>query len=159
MVVYGVAGVVLILVPAILVVRLNPGKPPETLGLQAGRLAPCPESPNCVCSQDEDARHAVAPIPLDSDPQAMMERLKRVLASLPGVTLVESTEDYVHAECKSRVFGFIDDLECALDARAGVIHVRSASRVGYSDLGVNRRRVEALRAALAAPAWRNTTPR
>lgn len=150
MVIYTVAGLALILLLAIFVVRMNPGKPRESLGLQSGRLAPCPESPNCVCSQDEDGRHVVAPFPMDGDAFETMECLKRALASLPGARIVSFTKDYVHAECTSRVFGFVDDVECYVDATAGVIHVRSASRMGYSDLGVNRRRVETLRAVLAS---------
>ncbi len=72
-----------------------------------------------------------------------------VLSTLPGVHIVTDSADYLHAECESTVFGFVDDVELHLRSVEGVIAVRSASRLGYSDLGVNRRRVERLRAMLA----------
>lgn len=70
------------------------------------------------------------------------------VSALPGVHIVTDSADYLHAECKSTVFGFVDDLELHLRPREGVIAVRSAARLGYSDLGANRRRVERLRAML-----------
>jgi len=116
------------------------------LGVRDGRLAPCPGTPNCVCSQDED-RHAVEPLHFDGPPEEAWGRLKEVLASLPRTRVVSSADGYLHAECTSRLFRFVDDLECLLDPEAKVIHVRSASRAGRSDFGVNRRRVEAIRKA------------
>jgi uncharacterized protein (DUF1499 family) len=122
---------------------------PTNLGVRDGRLAACPSTPNCVCSHDEGS-HAVAPLRFSDDADEAWRRLKGVLGEVPRLKIVAETEGYLHAECTSRVFRFVDDLECLLDREAKLIHVRSASRAGRSDLGVNRRRVEAIRQAFAA---------
>lgn len=126
------------------------GKPPASLGLHEGRLAPCPGRPNCVSSQAEDEAHRVAPLIIGpaETAAAVWERLQRALGEMVRVRISTVTDDYLHAECGSAFFGFVDDLECALDADAGMIHLRSAARVGHSDLGVNRRRIETLRRRL-----------
>jgi len=126
------------------------GAPPETLGLRDGRLAACPSSPNCVSSEAADAAHAVAPLIPAVPPAQAFALAIEALSALPRTTLVTRTQDYAHAECRSALLGFVDDVE--LHLRDGRIAIRSASRVGYSDLGVNRRRVERLRAALVARA-------
>lgn len=104
----------------------------------------------------EDAEHHVEPFPFPAsakgDPQAAWRLLERAVRDLERTTIVTLRDDYLHAEVSSALMGFIDDLECLLDAASGKIHVRSASRVGYSDLGVNRKRVAALRDALARQA-------
>lgn len=112
-----------------------------------GRLPDCPGSPNCVNSQAGD----VAPLTFEGDGAAALERLANLLVeALPRTEIVERQPDYLHAECRSLVFRFVDDLQCLLDEPAGLIHLRSASRLGHSDLGVNRRRIETLRAAWEA---------
>ena len=121
--------------------RLRPGN----LGPSEGRLSPCGKSPNCVSSQTADPQHAVAPLEFTGDPARAFEQLESIVARLPRTQIVAQTGDYLHAECTTRVFRFVDDLEFLLDGPAGLIHVRSASRAGYSDLGVNRRRVETIR--------------
>lgn len=121
---------------------------PASLGLHAGRLAPCPDSPNCVSSAATDPRHDIAPYALDRSPGAAKEELKQAVAKLPRMKLIAETENYLHFEFHSFVFRFVDDVEFHLDQTTKTIHVRSASRVGHSDLGVNRRRVEAIRALL-----------
>ena len=113
-------------------------------------LAPCPDRPNCVSSLAEDEEHRVEPLPLDGKPEEALERLRRIIEEMPRATVDEADEEYLKARFKSRVFGFTDDLELQVDAEAGVIHVRSASRVGYSDLGVNRKRVEEIRSRFEA---------
>lgn len=113
------------------------------------RFAACPATPNCVGSR-ESGRKYVAPFVFSDRPDAAFSRLKRVLSAMPRVRLVESTDSYLHAEAASRIFGFVDDIEFLLDAAANRIEVRSAARAGYSDFGVNRRRVEAIRARFAA---------
>ena len=118
---------------------------PLNLGISEGRLAPCPDLPNCVCSQSGGTRSAVAPLGISGDAAKAFQRLERIVAALPRTHIVTRTEDYLHAECRTPVLRFVDDLEFLLDGEADVIHVRSASRVGYSDLGVNRRRVETIR--------------
>jgi len=115
------------------------------------RLAPCPATPNCVCSAapPDDARHHVEPLPATGDPAAAFARARAAALALPRTTLVVDEPGYLRVECRSAIFRFIDDLELMLDADAHVIHVRSASRLGRSDFGVNRARVERLRPALA----------
>ena len=115
-------------------------------GVNSGNepLGGCPDRPNCVASQSQDASHAIAPLRLKGDRVAGWDAIRGVVGSLPRCTLVKVTDRYMHVECRSRLFRFIDDLELQLDPVTGVIAIRSASRVGYSDFGVNRRRVEAL---------------
>lgn len=123
------------------------GTRPKDLGLQNGRLRPCPSSPNCVSSEAGTAADKlVAPFPAPGGASEMV-RLATVVAGWPRTTVVTTTDDYLHAESTSRIMRFVDDVEFRYDAAAKVIHVRSASRLGESDLGVNRKRVEGLRAA------------
>lgn len=125
------------------------GKRPRDLGVREGRLAACPRKPNAVCSQAPaaDRVHAIAPIAFAGDATAAMQRLRRLVETQPGATVVESRGDYLYAEFATPLLGFVDDVEFWCDGRA--IQVRSASRLGYSDLGVNRKRIERLRAAYA----------
>ncbi|BAZ34066.1 hypothetical protein NIES4074_65800 (plasmid) [Cylindrospermum sp. NIES-4074] len=118
------------------------------LGIQSGHLTPCPASPNCVVSQDADAKHAADPIPYHVDRDTARETLLKVLTVVPRTEVIEQTDNYIHALSKSRIFKFIDDVEFYFPSDESVIHLRSASRVGDSDLGVNRRRVEQIRLAL-----------
>ena len=116
----------------------------RTIGLVHGHLHPCPGSPNCVGSLDNDPVHHVDPFPI-LNPNAPLEPLKKLLKELPRVSIVVDKPHYLHAECRSRLMRFVDDLEFAVDTDQQIIHVRSASRLGYGDFGVNRRRVEELR--------------
>ena len=118
-------------------------------GLADGRLAPCPRSPNCVSSQTDQADKRVEPLRYDGDRQSAKSKLLRVLAGFPR-TRVEADDDrYIHAVFTTWLMRFEDDVEFYFAEDEPVINVRSASRVGYSDLGTNRRRVEALRKAFA----------
>ena len=119
------------------------------LGVLAGRLADCPDSPNCVCSDAADPSHRVAPFALAMAPDDAWNEIRAAVAALPRTRIVKRTSDYLHAQCSSKWFGFVDDLELHLrTAHGDVVAVRSASRIGYSDLGVNRARVEELRSDL-----------
>ncbi|MBD2340958.1 DUF1499 domain-containing protein [Calothrix sp. FACHB-156] len=118
------------------------------LGVNNGHLSSCPASPNCVVSQDADAKHAIDPIPYHLDRDKAREVLIKVIGVVPRTEIVEQTDNYIHALSKSRIFKFVDDVEFYLPPNEPVIHVRSASRLGDSDLGVNRRRVEQIRLAL-----------
>ncbi len=111
-------------------------------------LAPCPSRPNCVSSLADDAAHRVEPFALRVSVDRAWPQLRDAVASLPRVRIVESGDGYLRAEATSRLFRFVDDLEVLHVPGSGRIDVRSASRVGYSDVGVNRARVESLRAAL-----------
>jgi uncharacterized protein (DUF1499 family) len=128
------------------------GKRPESLGVGAGRLAPCKPSPNCVSSQAGrgDELHYIAPLAAGTEPDWTFAELLRIVRTTERASVVTEGRDYLHAEYRSRVLGFVDDVEFWLDPRAALIHVRSASRVGHSDFGVNRNRIEGIRARLAA---------
>jgi uncharacterized protein (DUF1499 family) len=112
-------------------------------------LAPCPNSPNCVSSQapESDQQHYIAPLRFSGDPASAWERLKAAVLAEKRVTIVAEQDIYLHAEIRSLLFRFVDDVEFSIVADTGLIHVRSASRVGHSDFGVNRKRVERIRAA------------
>jgi uncharacterized protein (DUF1499 family) len=119
-----------------------------SLGIQDGMLSPCPSSPNCVVSQQADQDHAIAPIPYTVSREDAREVLLKVLSVVPRTVVVDSTEDYIRIASESRLLGFVDDGEFYLPTDEQVIHMRSASRLGESDLGVNRRRLEQIRLAL-----------
>lgn len=126
-----------------------PGTPPTDLGVSRdGRLKACANKPNCVCSQSRHKRHAIEPITFDTEPGQAMKALQAVLSDLPRTILIRHSKDYIQAECSSRWLGFTDDVEFSCNRTKRVIHVRSASRLGYFDLGANRRRVEKIRKAL-----------
>lgn len=112
-------------------------------------LDPCPRSPNCVSSLSEDTAHRVEPLASRGDAGEAMAALRGVVEAMPRSRIVTATDTFLRAEFRSMIFRFVDDVEFELDAQAGVVHVRSASRIGHSDLGVNRRRVERIREAFA----------
>ena len=118
------------------------GEPPQNIGVQDGRLTACPDSPNCVSSFESDAEHGIQPL------RANLLQVERVLLGLVEANIVKSRDGYLYAEFTSRLMRYVDDVEFLEDSTAGVIHVRSASRLGYSDLGVNRKRIENIRGLL-----------
>ena len=118
------------------------------LGITDSHLEPCPQSPNCVVSQNGDAKHSIDPITYNTDRESAKKTLLKVLTVVPRTTVVEQAENYIHALAKSRIFKFVDDVEFYFPNDEKVIHLRSASRLGESDLGVNRRRMEQIRLAL-----------
>lgn len=121
------------------------------LDLVEGRLRPCPDTPNCVGSESAEGDRRIDPLPYRGGDRAASERaLAAALAGLGRATIHRRQGDYWHATQTSALFGFVDDLEFRFDDRAGHVHLRSASRVGHSDLGANRKRSEALRAAYLA---------
>ncbi|MBN1261957.1 MAG: DUF1499 domain-containing protein [Anaerolineae bacterium] len=135
------AGVVALYVLArVLVVVLSPR--PVGLGVTNGRLAPCPESPNCVSTWAQDEIHRMEPAPFATPAAQAHAKLLEIIHALPRTRIVTDTPTYVYAEFRTPTFYFIDDVEFVIDEEAGVIHFRSASRLGYSDLGLNRRRLE-----------------
>ena len=114
------------------------------IGLKDGRLAPCPGRPNCVISQGGDERHHIDPIAYEGEKPAAVEMIQKVVQGLPGSRIAVQTDDYLHVEFRSKMMGFVDDVEFFFPDTA-VIHMRSASRMGYSDLGANRKRLEEIR--------------
>jgi len=126
------------------------GTRPPDLGLQGGRLRPCPATPNCVSSEAGTAAdQRVAPFPAPRG-AADMVRLAAVVGAWPRTTVVTDDGTYLHAESTTLLMRFVDDVEFRFDPKESVIHVRSGSRLGKSDLDVNRKRVEGLRAQWAA---------
>lgn len=112
-------------------------------------LGPCPSSPNCVSTQAQDEGHAIAPFRYQKSRVEAKEALKEITRSLPRMQLVEEDEAYLHYEVTSLLLRFVDDVEFLFDDDAKTIHFRSASRTGYGDLGVNRKRMEQVRALVA----------
>ena len=121
------------------------GVRPTELGVKNGRLAPCPSSPNCVSSQSKDPEHAVEPLSYTKSALRAMTDLKKVILGMKRSKIVEERDSYLRAEFTSALWRFVDDVEFYFDEGTQVIHVRSASRLGKSDFGVNRKRVEEIR--------------
>ncbi|MDJ0704601.1 MAG: DUF1499 domain-containing protein [Leptolyngbyaceae cyanobacterium MO_188.B28] len=124
------------------------GTRPTNLGVKDGKFPPCPSTPNCVCSQDPDEAHYIAPLAYSGTPEAAIAKLKEIIQNLERAQIITESNDYLYAEFSSKMMGFVDDVEFYVDAAAQVIHVRSAARLGKSDLGVNRKRLETIRNAL-----------
>nr|WP_320115081.1 DUF1499 domain-containing protein [uncultured Desulfuromonas sp.] len=126
------------------------GTPPDDLGIHNGQLRSCPSSPNCVNSQspNTDEEHAIAPLSYTGSQPLARDALLTILKDWPRVTLIEQHDDYIRCEFASALMRFVDDVEFYFSA-PGRIDVRSASRLGHSDLGVNRKRIEALREKFA----------
>lgn len=120
------------------------GTRPVDLGIHDGHLRPCPGTPNCVSSEPgtpSDKLVKAFPAP---GGQADLARLAAVVKAWPRTEIISTTPDYLHAESTSLIMRFVDDVEFRFDSAARVIHVRSASRLGKGDLGVNRKRVNGL---------------
>jgi len=114
------------------------------------QLADCPDTPNCQGSQSSRTEQLLSPFSFTSPPEDVIRQLATLVSQQAGARIVTQNDEYLHATFKTALMGYIDDLEFLLDEPGGVVHVRSASRLGKSDLGANRKRIEALRAATAA---------
>jgi len=125
-------------------------KRPDNIGVKDGRLAPPKGTPNCVSSQADpaDAEHYLAPIPFKGDAAAAMAAVRKAVEGMRDATVIRQDGSYLYAEYRSKLMRFVDDVEFFYDGKAGLIHVRSASRLGRRDFGVNRARVESLRARI-----------
>lgn len=121
------------------------GKRPTNLGVNSGKLTPCPDSPNCVCSQNQDDLHKIAPLTYAVSKPEAISKLKAVITDLPRTKIITETEDYIYAEFTTSLMKFVDDVEFYVDDANKIIHMRSASRLGQSDMGVNRNRIETIR--------------
>jgi uncharacterized protein (DUF1499 family) len=151
-------GIVVVIVVGYIILRVlvvQVSTMPENLGVNQNmsvnqnRLAPCPDTPNCVSSYATDAEHAIDPLNYTADQDAVMNALEQTIRALPRSQIVTREDGYLHAVLRSRMMGFVDDLEFYV-SEPGVIQVRSAARLGQSDLGANRRYVETIRQALQA---------
>ena len=150
--------VVALIVIVLLAGRLGllSGKQPQGLGVADGRLKRLPRTPNCVSSQADlwpDAPQRdfarIAPIPLVGDGPATIAKLAGIVETMPGASIIERKPDYLYAQFTSAMMKYVDDVELWFDPQANVIQVRSASRVGRKDFGVNRARIEAIRERLS----------
>ncbi len=121
------------------------GKPPERQNSEASDFLDCPDTPNCVSSLAKNPKHRVEPFKLNKDPKTSWSIVEKTVELLLRTKVVSADSSNIHAECKSMIFQFVDDLTLHLTPSKGIIHIRSASRIGYSDFGVNRRRVENIR--------------
>lgn len=127
-----------------LMARLAPR--PGHLGVHPnGELAPLPTTPNAVSTFSSAPESRIDPLPIVGPPDVAWKRLREVVASHPGLEIVTEKPGYLHVEATSQLFRFVDDIEFLLNEATGRIEARSASRVGRSDLGVNRARFEAIR--------------
>jgi uncharacterized protein (DUF1499 family) len=125
-------------------------KRPDALGVNEGKLSPCKRTPNCVSSQADpaDAEHYVAPIAFKGGALEAMAAVRKAVEGMERATVVRHEGGYLYAEFRSKLMRFVDDVEFSADGRSGLIQVRSASRLGRRDFGVNRARVEALRSRI-----------
>jgi uncharacterized protein (DUF1499 family) len=124
------------------------GTRPDNLGVKDGRFAPCKPTPNCVSSQADpaDGEHYIEPIAYGGT----MQELRRAVESMTRATVIREEGNYLYAEYKSALLGYVDDVELMLDDKTRLVHVRSASRLGRSDFGVNRKRIEELRTLIGS---------
>lgn len=121
---------------------------PDNLGVTAeGKLADCPDSPNCVSTSATTAEHSIAPLTYSGDTAVAQARLVSLIQEMPGVTIQTNEPGYLHVVFATRFMGFLDDAEFYFDETAGEIQIRSAARLGQSDMGVNQERMERIRAA------------
>jgi uncharacterized protein (DUF1499 family) len=121
--------------------------PPDQVLRHMGTLAPCPGTPNCVCSNPPD--NSIEPFHINGSPDQVWQELLNFLEDQPDYTIVTKNGGYVHAEARTSLMGFVDDMEFQLRSDESLIAVRSASRLGLSDLGANKKRLQAIRKALS----------
>lgn len=121
---------------------------PDSLGVANGQLAECPSSPNCVSSFATEESHRIDPIAFNGSLQESRSSLLLAIQALPRAEIVEEEPNYLHVITRSRLMGYVDDNEFLIDEKSGTIHVRAAARLGQSDLGANRARIEAIRAEM-----------
>jgi len=118
------------------------GKQPQHLGVKDGKLADCPSTPNCVSTMAADPKRRMEPLKYEGPLPAAREKVAAVVRAMKRARIVSSGDDYIRAEFTSALFRFVDDVEFYFDDGKKLVHFRSASRVGRSDLGVNRKRME-----------------
>jgi uncharacterized protein (DUF1499 family) len=126
------------------------GDRPTNLGINDGKLTDCPSTPNCVSSQASDPEHQILPIPFSGEPGIAFASLIQLVSASDRTKIITVQDNYLYAETSSRLMGFVDDLEFIVDSEKQIINLRSASRMGESDLGVNRQRIEQIRSQFAA---------
>ena len=146
--IYGISVVILVVIAGCAGGSAE-SNPAPTFDPSSAKFAPCPDSPNCVSTDDDDAKHAIEPYPYSGSASEAKAKLLEVIAAMPRSTIRQAQNSYIHVEFRSRVFRFVDDVEFFIDDAAKQIRFRSAARLGYSDLGVNRKRMEEIRQKFA----------
>ncbi len=136
----GIAFVVLIGI----ILVLNSRSQPAAIGITDGKLAACPQSPNCVSTQTDQPEKQMEPLGFTDSVDQTREKIKAILESMPRTRLVAQSENYLHFEVRSLLMRYVDDVEFLINPEKKQIDFRSASRIGYSDLGVNRDRMETI---------------
>ena len=121
-----------------------------SVSVYANLIRPCEKKPNCVSSKDQRKDFFIEPIDIIGSEEEAKKRLKSIVKGLPRTNIVEESESYIHSEFTSSLFRFVDDVEFLFDMEDQKIHVRSASRTGYGDWGVNRKRVEQIRSLFSS---------
>jgi len=136
---------ILILVLILLFIPQCTGTRPSHVAEGHGKLAPCPETPNCVSTESTDAEHKIEPLTYNTETNIAMSTLVDVIHAMKRTKIIAQTENYLYAEFTSAFWRFVDDVEFSFDEENKIIHFRSASRLGKSDFGVNRERMEEVR--------------
>lgn len=124
------------------------GTSPNNIGIKSGHLTICSVSPNCVSSQNQDEQHFIEPLTFQGDNQKAIALLATIINNQPRSKIIKQTDDYLYAEFTSQWMGFVDDVEFYVNTQENIIEVKSASRLGESDLGINRNRIETIRKQL-----------
>ena len=120
-------------------------KSKKPIGIIDGKFHPCPKSPNCVSTQSTDKKHRMEPIQYSSTVDEAKGKIRNIITSFKRTKLITETENYLHFEFRTATFKFVDDVEFYLDDKEKLIHFRSAARLGWSDMGVNRKRMGKIR--------------
>ena len=121
------------------------GTRPATLGVTKGGLALCPDAPHCVSTQSEDDGHKMEPLSYTTSQAEAQEKLLNIIRPMKRTKIISIRNNYLHVECTSAIFRYVDDVEFYFDDEQQLINFRSSSRIGYYDVGVNRRRMEKIR--------------
>jgi uncharacterized protein (DUF1499 family) len=145
-----VVGILVAGTTALMAILARVVKSPANLGVKEGRLAPCPNSPNCVSTQSQDPRHKIDPIPYTTSAVEAKAALAKIIQAMERTQIITDDPSYIHAEFRTPGLGYVDDVEFFLDHESQVIHFRSSARLPYYDFEVNRKRMEAIRAAFEA---------
>ena len=120
-------------------------KSKKPIGIINGKLHPCPKSPNCVSTQAIDNKQKISPIHFSGSLNEAKDKIIEIISSLKRSKIITNKENYIHVEFRTATFKFVDDVEFVFDDSEKIIHFRSRARLGYSDMGVNRKRMESIR--------------
>ncbi|MHA2398807.1 MAG: DUF1499 domain-containing protein [Promethearchaeota archaeon] len=113
----------------------------KLIGIKDGKFQPCPKSPNCVSTQSVDEKHKLEPLEYTGTIEEAKLKIKKIIATYKRTKLITEEQHYLHYEFRTATFKFVDDVEFYFEEAKNLIHFRSAARLGYSDLGVNKKRM------------------